>query len=90
MWRVKIQEWKDQPTNGNTNFYPSKFEMFLPTAKLILEMLEPIHGSGRVITHDSSFCMTVGILACTILEHLGRPASKRGDVSSVLVFQGPN
>ena len=49
--------------NGSTPFYPSQFETFSTTVKLMLEILEPIHGSGRVVTHDSNFCVMAGILA---------------------------
>ena len=63
MWRAKIQEGKDRPMNGSSPLYPSQFETFSTTAKLMLEMSEPIHGSGRVVTHDSGFCVTAGILA---------------------------
>ncbi len=77
MWRAKIQEGKDQPTNGNSPFYPSKFEMFSPTAKLMLEMSEPIHGSGRVVTHDSGFCVTAGILALHDVGVFGQALIKK-------------
>ena len=63
MWRAKIQEGKDRPMNGSSPLYPSQFETFSTTAKLMLEMSEPIHGSGRVVMHDSGFCVTAGILA---------------------------
>ena len=63
MWQAKIKEGKDRPMNGFTPFYPSQFETFLTTAKLMLEMLEPMHGFGRVVTHDSGFCIMAGILA---------------------------
>ena len=63
MWQAKIQEENDRPMNGSRPFYPLQFETFLITVKLMLEMSELIHGSGRVVVHDSSFCMTAGILA---------------------------
>ena len=34
-----------------------------PTTLLLLEMTEPIHGSGRVVTADSGFCVTNSVLA---------------------------
>jgi hypothetical protein len=77
MWRAKIQEGKDRPMNGNTPHYPSKFELFSPSAKLMLEISEPIHGSGRVITHDSGFCITAGILALLDVGVFGQALIKK-------------
>ncbi|KAL3773990.1 hypothetical protein ACHAWO_004625 [Cyclotella atomus] len=64
MWRVKLQEGKDRPKllNGKPAF-PSQFEIYSKTAKLMLEMTKPIHGTGKVISMDSGFCVTAGILA---------------------------
>ena len=77
MWRAKIQEGKDQPMNVNSPFHPSKFEMFLPTAKLMLEMSEPIRGSGRVVTLDSGFCATAGILVLHDVGVFGQALIKK-------------
>ena len=64
MWRAKIQEGKDRPMEGrSTPRYPSPFECYSVTAKLMLEMVQPIFNSGRVVTMDSGFCVTAGILA---------------------------
>ena len=63
MWRVKIQEGKDRPMNGNTPCYPSQFEMYSTTAKLMLDMTKPLHTTGKIVTMDSGFCVTAGILA---------------------------
>jgi hypothetical protein len=64
MWRVKLQEGKDRPklANGKPAF-PSEFEQHSKTAKLMLEMTKPIHGTGKVVSMDSGFCVTAGILA---------------------------
>ena len=63
MWRVKIQEGKDRPMNGNTPRYPSQFECYSTTAKLMLEMSKPLFNTGKIVTMDSGFCVTAGILA---------------------------
>ena len=63
MWRVKIQEGKDKPMNGNAPYYPSPFECYSTTAKLMLEMSKPLHNTGKIVTMDSGFCVTAGILA---------------------------
>ena len=64
MWRAKIQEGKDRPMmNGRTPRYPSQFECYSVTAKLMLEMTKPIFNTGKVVTMDSGFCVTAGILA---------------------------
>jgi hypothetical protein len=63
MWRAKVQEGKDRPMDGNTPRYPSQFEMYSTTAKLMLDMAKPIFNTGKIITMDSGFCVTAGILA---------------------------
>ena len=47
MWRAKIQEGKDRPMNGRTLRYPSQFECYSTTAKLMLEMTKPIFNTGE-------------------------------------------
>ena len=39
------------------------FSKKIKTAVLMLEMTRPIHHTGRVVTMDSGFCVTAGILA---------------------------
>ena len=65
MWRVKLQEEKDWPKDesGRAWGYPSKYEGYSKTATLMLEMTKPIHNTGKVVTMDSGFCVTAGILA---------------------------
>ena len=64
MWRVKIQEGKDKPMDGRRPRYPSQFECYSATAKLMLEMKKPmIFNTGKVVTMDNGFCVTAGILA---------------------------
>ncbi|KAL7524687.1 hypothetical protein ACHAXR_004709, partial [Thalassiosira sp. AJA248-18] len=65
MWRIKLQEGKDRPKKADGTWaFPSEFEQqHSKTAVLMLEMTKPIHNSGRVVTMDSGFCVTVGILA---------------------------
>ena len=65
MWRVKLQEGKDRPKDTQRNWaFPSEFESrYFKTASLMLEMTVPIHNTGKVVTMDSGFCVTAGILA---------------------------
>jgi hypothetical protein len=64
MWRVLLREGKDRPKLAKGHWaFPSKFEMELKTAQLMLEMTEPIHGSGKIVSMDSCFCVTAGIFA---------------------------
>ncbi len=64
MWRVKLQEGKDRPMKADGSpAFPSKFESHTKTAKLMLEMTENIHGTGKIVSMDSGFCVTAGILA---------------------------
>ena len=65
MWRVKLVEGKDRPKADGQYVYASQFEKkgLSPTVALLLEMTEPIHGTGKVVTGDSGFCVTQGVLA---------------------------
>jgi hypothetical protein len=52
MWRVKLVEGKDRPKAYGQYVYASQFKKkgLLPTVALLLEMMEPIHGTGKVVT----------------------------------------
>jgi hypothetical protein len=64
MWRIKLQEGKDRPKKADGTWaFPSQFESESKTVKLMLEMTEPIHGTGMIFTMDSAFCVSAGILA---------------------------
>ena len=71
MWRIKLQEGKDRPKDATGSWaFPSKFEgknpatdrKYTKTSSLMCEMTEPIHGTGKVVSMDSGFCVTAGIL----------------------------
>lgn len=71
MWRIKLQEGKDRPKGADGKWaYPSEFEgtnaatgrKYTNTSTLMCEMTKPIHGTGKVVSMDSGFCVTVGIL----------------------------
>ena len=64
MWRVKLQEGKDRPKNPDGSWaFPSEFPGYLKTATLMLEMIKPVHHTGKVVSMDSGFCVSVGIIA---------------------------
>ena len=66
MWRMQLREGKDRPKLELANgpwALSSEFEMESKTAQLMLEMTEPIHGSGKIVSMDCGFCVTAGILA---------------------------
>jgi hypothetical protein len=66
MWRLKIVEGKDWPKKADGNWaFPSKWEQmgYTKTVDLLLEMTEPIHGTGKVVTSDSGFCIALGVIA---------------------------
>jgi hypothetical protein len=64
MWRIKIQEGKDRPKKADgTPAFPSAYEKESKTVKLMLEMTVPLQRTGKIVTMDSGFCVTVGILA---------------------------
>ena len=71
MWRIKIQEGKDRPKKPDGSWaFPSKFEgtntkngqKYTKTSTLMCEMTENIHGTGKIVSMDSGFCVTAGIL----------------------------
>ena len=71
MYRIKIQEGKDRPKYANGKWaFPSKFEgenpntgrKYTKTSSLMCEMTVPLHGTGKIVSMDSGFCVTVGIL----------------------------
>ena len=64
IWRVKIQEGKDRPKNPDGSWvFPSEFPGYSKTAMLMLEMTKPVQHTGKVISMDSGFCVSVGIIA---------------------------
>jgi hypothetical protein len=99
MWRIKIQEGKDRPKKADgTSPFPSQFENESKTVKLMLEMTEPIHGTGKTVTMDSGFCVSVGILALhdkgvygqALIEKRGRywPRGVPGDEINNHYYEG--
>ena len=72
MWRIKLQEGKDRPKDagGKDWAFPSEFEgsssisnrKYTKTSSLMCEMTKPLHGTGKVVSMDSGFCVTAGIL----------------------------
>ena len=67
MWRVKIVKGKDRPKKLDGKFaFESEWERRYPkapTVNTLLAMTEPIHRTGKVVTGDSGFCVTKGVLA---------------------------
>ncbi len=64
MWQVKLVEGKDRPKLPNGQWaFPSKWERegYSKTVDLLLEITEPLHGSGKVVTGDSGFCVMKGV-----------------------------
>ena len=65
MWRIKLVKGKDQPKLPNSQFaFPGEFEKkgYDKTVNLLLEMTKPLHGTGKVVTGDSGFCVTMGMI----------------------------
>ena len=63
---MKIVEGKDRPKKTNGQFaFPPKWEQqgYNKTIDLLLEMTEPIHGTGKVVMGDSGFFVAGGIVA---------------------------
>ena len=71
MYWIKIQEGKDRPKYANVKWaFPSRFEgenkntgrKYTKNSILMCEMTVPLHGTGKIVSTDSGFCVTVGIL----------------------------
>ena len=86
MWRIKLQEGKDRPKDATGKWaFPSKFEgknqntnrKYTKTSTLMCEMTEPIHGTGKIVSMDSGFCVTVGILHLHNLGVFGQSLIKK-------------
>ncbi len=64
MWRVRIVEGKDRPRKCDGKFaFPTKWETkgYSNTVELVLDMTEPIHHTGKIVTGDSGFCVALGL-----------------------------
>ena len=86
MYKIKIQEEKDCPKDANGKWaFPSKFEVESTntwrkhnnTYSLMCEMTVPLHGTGKIVSMDSGFCLTVGILHLHENGVYGKPISKK-------------
>ena len=71
VYRIKIQEGKDHIKDANFKWvFPSKFEVENPktgrkynkTSSLMCDMKVPLHGTGKIVSMNSLFCVTVVIL----------------------------
>ena len=63
-WRAKIQEGKDCPKKPDGSWaFPSEFSGYSKTATLMIETTKPVHHTGKVVSMDSGFCVSVGIIA---------------------------
>ncbi len=66
MWRICLVEGKDRPKLPSGQWaFPSKWERkgYDKTVELLLDMTEPIHRTGTIVTGNSGFCMTAGVTA---------------------------
>ncbi|KAL7460550.1 hypothetical protein ACHAXS_000997 [Conticribra weissflogii] len=64
VWRMKLQEGKHRPKKSDGSWaFPSTCGGHTETAKFMLEMTHIIHGTGKVVSMDSGFCVSAGILA---------------------------
>jgi len=90
MWRIKLQEGKDRPKDATGKWaFPSKFDgknpatdrKYTKTASLMCKMTEPIHGTGKVVSMDSGFCVTAGILHMHDHGVYGQSLIKNGNIS---------
>jgi hypothetical protein len=80
MWQVKLQEGNDRPTKADGSpAFPSKYDSYSKTAKLMLEIMENIHGTGKIVSMDSGFCVTAGILALHDYGVYGQSLVKKRD-----------
>ena len=57
VWQVEVQESKDQPQQLG-----KKWDEMDATVGLMVCMTEPIHQTGKIVTHDSGFCVAKGAM----------------------------
>ena len=68
MWRIKIQEGKDR-TKDETGKWAFRYAFegknattgrkYTKNSSLMCEMTVPIHGTGKIVTMDSGFCVVL-------------------------------
>ena len=58
IWHCELHEGMDHPPQLGTMKWDEKGA----TVGLMLRVMEPIHQIGKIVIHDSGFCMTAGIL----------------------------
>ena len=66
MWRVRIVKGKDQPKKPDGTWaFPTKWvkKGYSNTVKLLMDMTEHLHHTGKVVTGDSGFCVAQGVTA---------------------------
>ena len=64
IWRVKLQEGKDQSKKPDESWaFLSKVPGYYTTAPLMLEIKKPVHHTGKIVSIYSGFCVLVGITA---------------------------
>ncbi len=66
MWRVRIVKQMDQPKKPDRRWaFPTKWETkgYSTTVELLMDMTEPLHHTGKVLTGDSGFCVAQGVTA---------------------------
>ncbi len=67
MWRMKPEDGKDRPKKSDGSWaFPSSFEGHYKTAKLTLEMTEPIHDMGKIVSMDSGFLCLLDFWQCIL------------------------
>lgn len=65
MFQIKLVEGKDRPKKADGSWaFPSEFDHLTKTARTMMEMTKPLHGTGKVVVGDASFSVRDGIIAC--------------------------
>ncbi len=65
MFWIKLVEGKDRPKKADGSWaFPSEYNRLSKMTKTMLEMTKPLHGTGKVVVADSSFCVRDGVIAC--------------------------
>jgi len=60
-----LVEGKDRPKKADGSWaFPSEFDHLTKTAKTMMEMTKPLHGTGKVVVGDAGFSVRDGIIAC--------------------------
>jgi hypothetical protein len=65
MFWIKLVEGTDHPKKADGSWaFPSEYDRLSKMTKTMLEMMKPLHGTGKFVVVGSGFCVCDGVIAC--------------------------